>query len=119
VLRYPPDERNRMEKEAQLRITQGRAPLKRSMDEPDDVFEDLRAVWDGWWHLGAGRQVGMAIGGLSWGDMSRWCQDHGIEGQERLRWIRLLQAMDGVAVSHWNRKAGSKPPPKEPADANP
>ena len=113
MLRYPPDERKRQEKEAQLRIAQGRAPLKRSMAEPDEVFEDLQAVWDGWWHLGAGRQVGMAIGGLSWTEMRNWCEDHGITGEERLRWIRLMQAMDATALAHWGRKQGAK------SDANP
>ena len=93
-----------MEKEAQLRIAQGRAPLKRSMDEPDEVFEDLQQLWAAWWTLNSGRQIGMAASGLSWLDLSRWCEDHGIEGEERLRWCRLLRAMDDAALTHWSRK---------------
>ena len=102
-----------MEKEAQLRIAQGRAPLKRSMDEPSAVFTDLLGVWECWWQLGSGRQVGMAIGGLSWTDMRGWCEDHGITGEARLRWIRLLIAMDETARMQWSRKQGAK------SDANP
>jgi len=107
-----------MEKEAQLRTAQGRAPLKRSMEEPEEVHEDLQGVWDGWWQLSGGRQIGMAVSGLSWTDLSRWCQDHAVYGEQRLRWIRLLQAMDATAIEAWNRKSGSKPR-QEVADASP
>jgi hypothetical protein len=55
----------------------------------------------------------MAMGGLPWADMSRWCQDNGINGEERLRCIRLLRAMDSIALEYWGRKKGAKP------DANP
>lgn len=41
--------------------------------------------------------------GLTWTDMSRWCEDHGIRGEERLRVIRLLRAMDGTALEHWHK----------------
>ena len=79
MLRYPPDERRRIEREAQLRKVRGAPQIKVSVDEPEDVFEDLRQVWDAWWSdLGDGRMVGMAMSGLSWTDMSKWCEDHGI-----------------------------------------
>jgi hypothetical protein len=104
VLRYPPDERKRLEREAQLRATQGRAPLKNSVQEPDEVFEDLQGVWDAWWSIGAGRSSGMSVNGLAWTEMSGWCADHGINGEERLRWIRLLRSMDITALTHWHSK---------------
>lgn len=103
MLRHPPDERRRRDKEAQLRAAQGRPPLKESEPEPDDVFEDLRQVWDAWWDIGAGRASGFSMTGLTWTDMSRWCEDHGIRGEERLRVIRLLRAMDGTALAHWHK----------------
>lgn len=68
------------------------------------MFDDLLRVWVAWWEIGAGRSVGMAMGGLTWTDMSRWCEDNGISGEERLRWCRLFRAMDGVAMTHWNKK---------------
>ena len=92
-----------MDKEAQLRKAQGRAPLQRSADEPAALFEDLQAIWNGWWQLGGGRNIGMAVSGLTWGEMSRWCEDHGICGEERLRCIRLLQAMDATALEVWRK----------------
>ena len=117
MLRYPPDERRRIEREAQLRKVRGAPQIKVSVDEPEDVFEDLRQVWDAWWSdLGDGRMVGMAMSGLSWTDMSKWCEDHGITGEERLRWIRLFRAMDAVALPHWNRQ---KPLPQGAPDASP
>ena len=94
-----------MEKEAQLRKTNGRPQIKRSVEEPDELYEDLQSVWNAWWSdLHAGRNIGMAASGLSWVDMSRWCEDHGISGEERLRWCRLFRAMDNTALAHWNRK---------------
>lgn len=104
MLRFPPDERARFAKEAQLRAASGRPQIKR-VEEPEDVYEDLLPVWNAWWiDLTAGRALGMAASGLTWGDLSRWCEDHGIHGQERLRWCRLLRAMDSTAMAHWNRK---------------
>ncbi len=41
----------------------------------------------------------MAAGGLPWVDMSRWCEDHGIDGADRLRWCRLFRALDGAFLA--------------------
>lgn len=80
--------------------------MKQSMDEPDEVFEDLRAVWDAWWDINPGRASGPSASGLTWSEMSRWCEDHGIDGEERPRWIGLLRSMDVAALMHWNKVRG-------------
>lgn len=64
--------------------------------EPEAVFDDLLPVWNAWHDLSVSRPAGLSAGGVPWLEMSRYCEDHGIEGPVRLRWIRLMRAMDLV-----------------------
>ncbi len=59
----------------------------------------------------------MSSTGVSWAEQSRYCEDHGIDGAERLRFIRLLRAMD---VTYMRHVAGeSKARRREAASGNP
>lgn len=70
----------------------GRAPLR---SEPDPIFDDLIPIWRAWHDLGVSRPSGgFSVSGIPWVEMSRYCEDNGINGAMRLRWIRLLRAMD-------------------------
>jgi hypothetical protein len=68
-----------------------------------ELRPDLWPVWRGWHELSAGRPVGMAAGGLPWVDLAQWCEDHGIYGEDRLRWCRLFRAMDSTFIAHINK----------------
>lgn len=46
----------------------------------------------------------MAASGVPWSEQSRYCEDNGIDGAARLRWIRLLRAMDLVYLTHTNEQ---------------
>ena len=70
----------------------------RDLDEPEPIFDDLYPIWHAWHDLNtsrpiAGGMVPMPLA-LSWSELSRYCEDHGIAGESRRRWIRLLRAMD-------------------------
>jgi hypothetical protein len=68
--------------------------------EPPAIFDDLAPVWIAWHTLSISRPAGMAATGIPWGEMSCYCADHGIDGPLRLRWIRLLRAMDLVWLTY-------------------
>lgn len=60
------------------------------MDPEPEVFEDLAGVLKAFVELQGDRAES---GLLSWQAASCWCADHGIHGEERLRWCRLLTRM--------------------------
>jgi hypothetical protein len=60
-------------------------------DEPE-LFEDLHGIWNAWHELLGDR--GAMGSPIPWGALSRWCQDNLIVGAERLRWCRLIRALD-------------------------
>lgn len=90
-VRNPPNERKRRKREADLRQRQGRAPLIDEDHEPE-LFDDLQGIWCAWQQL-LGDRGGMGES-IPWSAMSRWCEDNGIHGAERLRWCRLIRATD-------------------------
>ncbi|MFY9342224.1 MAG: hypothetical protein WAT39_07035 [Planctomycetota bacterium] len=69
------------------------------------IDADLMPVWSAFWQLVGSRQVGMAAGAIPWSELSRWCEDHEIGGEDRRRWCRLLSAMDLAWLSRVNRRA--------------
>jgi hypothetical protein len=91
LVRCPPSEKRRREAEAALRARQGKPPLE-SDPEPEELHDDLLPVWNAWQDLMSDRN-GMG-GSIPWGAVSRWCEDHGIYGEQRLRWCRLIRACD-------------------------
>ncbi len=81
-------------------------PKPQALEEkPDEVWPELIPIWNAWHELSVSRPVGMAASGVPWAEQSRFCEDNGIHGQERLRWIRLLRAMDLVYLSQSAEKA--------------
>ena len=50
----------------------------------------------------------MAVGGVPWGEMSRYCEDHGIAGPMRLRWIRIMRALDATFLIETGKKREAK-----------
>lgn len=90
---------------------QGRPPLE-GMEEPPDIDRDLIPIWTCWHQLNGSRAVGMAASGIPWSEVSAWCVDHGVIGDAKRRWCRLVLAMDAVALAWWHR-------PKGGADADP
>lgn len=73
-------------------------------DDPPELFPDLLPVFESWGELCSSRQSGMSLTGLSWSEVSQWCEDHGMTGRWRLRWIRLVRALDMVFVAHSLKK---------------
>jgi hypothetical protein len=61
-------------------------------------------LWNAWAMLMDGRDVSSGEA-LSWLEVSRYCEDHDISGEERRRWCRLLKAMDRVYVQEINARA--------------
>lgn len=86
-------------------------------DEPEPVFDDLYPVWNAWHDLSTSRPTGMTSSGIPWAEQSRYCEDHGIDGAERLRLIRLLRAMDMTYMRHLAGE--SKARRREVASGNP
>lgn len=85
--------------------------------KPAEVHEDLIPIWRAWHEISEGRQIGMAMSGLAWAEMSRYCEDVGVHGEQRLRWCRLMRAMDRAALAHWNRR--KEKPPEAKHDGHP
>lgn len=81
----------------------GKPPPKAWADKPR-LFEDLRPIWNAWHELAHGRQIGMAASGIPWSEMSRYCEDHGVHREQRLRWCRLIQAMDTAWLGEIHKK---------------
>ena len=81
---------------AQWLAKKGRKLDDEDLEEPDPIYPDLIPLWHAWHELSLSRPVGMALGALPWSELSRFCEDHGVEGALRLRWIRLLRAMDST-----------------------
>lgn len=78
--------------------------------EPDPIFPDLIPVWNAWHELSTSRTVGMAASGIPWVEMSRYCEDMGIVGAMRLRWIRLMRRMDVAFIAEANKEAANGRP---------
>jgi hypothetical protein len=78
--------------------------------EPE-LDDDLQPVWNAWHELSEGRAIGMAASGLAYSELSRWCEDNGVVGEERRRWCTLMRAMDREFLAMVNTKKGG-------ADAN-
>lgn len=79
--------------------------LTNESEEPR-IDADLLPVWRAWHELMDGRAVGDGEG-LSWADLSRWCEDYEVHGEERRRFCRLLKAMDRAYVRHINEAVAS------------
>jgi hypothetical protein len=74
------------------------------MDRKEPQLDaDLHGVYGCWSQLMDGRQVGNGEA-LSWSEVSRWCEDHGIEGEARRRWCRLVKGLDRAYVAHVNTR---------------
>lgn len=71
--------------------------------EPEPIHPDLIPIWRAWHDLGVSRPSGMVASGVPWAEMSAYCEDHGIRGPLRLRWIRLLRAMDLTYLAETGR----------------
>lgn len=80
------------------------AKVRRQTRQDPWIDEDLLPVWVAFWQLVGSRTVGMAAGSIPWSELSRWCQDHEIEGAERRRWCRLLSAMDVAWLGHMSKR---------------
>lgn len=80
--------------------------------EPDEVHEDLTEIWNGFTELSARRQAGMGCEPVARSEMSTWCDDRGITGDDKLRAIRLLSAMDDtflkVMADRWAAERKTK-----------
>jgi len=66
----------------------------KGIGEPAPIYPDLIPLWEAFKDLNCSRQGEMGPVGLTWLDVSRYCEDHGLRGPTRLRWIRILRAMD-------------------------
>ncbi len=86
--------------------------------EPDPIFEDLLPIWTAWHDLSASRPAGMTVNGIPWREMSAYCADHGIDGWQRLRWIRLLRELDTTYLIETG-SASRKDKEEERADGEP
>lgn len=63
--------------------------------EPEpELFEDLNETWQAWQTLNLCRPAGMSPSGIPWSELSRYGTDHGMEGDELLRFCRLVHAAD-------------------------
>lgn len=51
------------------------------------------------------RPLGMAASGLPWHELVAYCEAHDVVGPQRLRWIRLLRAMDAEFLRHQAARA--------------
>ena len=76
--------------------------------EPPEVFTDLLSIWHAFHDLSCSRPSGFGPGALSWQELSCYCADHGIDGQYRLRFVRLLRAMDCTFLVVTNRDSKAK-----------
>ena len=76
-----------------------------NVGEPAPIFRDLQPIYDAWHDLSVSRQSGMSPVGLPWAELSAYCADNGIVGRQRLRWIRLLRAMDAVFLVEQSKSA--------------
>lgn len=74
------------------------------MPDLAEIDGDLLPIMDAWNELLPDRPP---MGGLiPWMALSRWCSDHGIGGEERLRWIRLIRACDRAHLMETHAKDG-------------
>lgn len=91
---------------AQWLAQKGKAP-QTQVAEPDDLYPDLIPVWNAWHELHTSRPIGMTAGGVPWSEQSRWCEDNGVHGERRRRWVRLLRAMDCAYLRHTAEAKGA------------
>lgn len=70
-------------------------------EEPEPIYPELLPIWHAFWTLSTSRPTGFTVGGIPWAEASRYCADHGIGGAQRLRWVRLLRAMDLVYLGNY------------------
>jgi hypothetical protein len=77
--------------------------------EPE-LRADLRWIWNAWSDdlIDCRDTGGMgSVAAIRWSEASRWCEDHAIDGAERLRFVRLVRELDRAYVAHLNKpKAG-------------
>jgi len=106
-LRYPPDERLRIEREAQIRRQHKRPPLKVTLTEPDPLHEDLQDVWQCWWSMNGRRQAGFSLCALPLTEIVAELDERGLRGATRARWRRLLDAMESAYLEHVRSRHGS------------
>lgn len=53
------------------------------------------------WELNSDRPVGMAVAPIPFSSIDRFASRHGIEGEEFEALVRMIRAMDAVAMAHW------------------
>jgi len=87
-------------------------------DEPPQIHDDLIPIWAAYYDLGASRQSGMSPVGIPWVEMSTYCEDHGISGGAKLRWIRLLRALDQTFLRHYAKESKARRRRKESEHGN-
>lgn len=73
-------------------------------EEPPQLFDDLKPVWQAWLTLQFGRQIGMVPCGIPWTVFSTYCEDNGIDGEARARVCRLLVRMDAAWLNEKARR---------------
>ena len=88
--------------------------------EPDDkpeLFEDLTTVWHAFHDLSTSRPAGMSASGLPWVEVSRYAADHGIDGAERLRFCRMIRALDVVFLMEMAKRREASRGSNRPRDS--
>lgn len=59
-----------------------------------ELFEHLRFEWSAFWSLHSDRQIGMALGPISWASIDRFALRYGLVQDDFDRFCRVIQAMD-------------------------
>ena len=93
-------------RDRELRKMQGRPPLPEDEPEPAQLHEDLAPVIEAWQELLADR--GAMGTPLAYTAMSRWCEDRGIRGDERVRLCRLIRAVDVAHLNATHKQKGRR-----------
>lgn len=71
------------------------APAEPETPQPE-LFKDLEQLWNDWQTMSVARPSGMSPSGIPWSEWSTYARDHGYHGAERLRFCRLMSALDAA-----------------------
>jgi hypothetical protein len=69
-------------------------PIPKALTDRPLLEAHLFPVMRGYQEICTSRSIGMAAGPIPWSELSAWCSDNGIVGANRLRWVRMLRALD-------------------------
>lgn len=94
-------------------------PIPKALADRPVLKPHLLPVMEAYQEVCTSRTMGFGAGPIPRTELSAWCEDNGIAGVRRLRWIRMLRALDLAELTHHarGRKArhDDRPVPENPA----